>query len=151
MITDNEGIVQSVRNGLKLVSQSSNETELITGILHQQLGALRANNGRLLDIGCGYGRFAAAIAPYVSECTLLDPHSEMLKEAGRKLSALQKQVELHCCRVEDILAFAKWRFDLILLSHVLYYIPDWRLVIERCHQWLNPNGSTDNRPLVTPL
>ncbi|MFE3253934.1 class I SAM-dependent methyltransferase [Streptomyces sp. NPDC059209] len=40
--------------------------------------------GRLLDVGCGPGTVALAMAPYVAEVVGVDPDEDMLAEAGRQ-------------------------------------------------------------------
>lgn len=132
--------LQSVQDGLKLVSECSDETALITDALRRELNLNTTRYDQMFDVGCGYGRFAVAMVPYVRRFILLDPHSEMLTEAARHITALNKPFELHCCRIEDVLSNMDWRFDLILLAHVLYYTPDWRLVLDQCMNWLTPAG-----------
>lgn len=55
-------------------------------------GALAAHlaldgHGRLLDVGCGPGVLALALAPFVDEAVGLDPDPEMLAEAAHRAAA----------------------------------------------------------------
>lgn len=129
-----------VREGLKLVSEHSNETSLITETLARELNLQRKTYDQMLDIGCGFGRFSRAIGPSVQKFVLLEPDSVMLRSATRQIGTMGKPVESLCCRVEDVMDRDDWRFDLIMLSHVLYYTSDWRIVISRCLEWLTGTG-----------
>src|SRR5687768_84255 len=45
-------------------------------------------HGRLLDVGCGPGVLALALAPFVDEAVGLDPDPEMLAEAAQRAAAV---------------------------------------------------------------
>ena len=64
----------------------------VSGYAALLAGTLRLNGqGRLLDVGCGPGIVALALAPYFSAVVGVDPDPEMLAEARR--NAAQRGVE----------------------------------------------------------
>lgn len=84
-----------------------------------ELIGLRGNEA-LLDIGCGPGLLAIGFAPYVEQCTGIDPEAAMItaakaaaKEAGVALSLIHAQIE----------EFSDARtFDFITIGRALHWM-----------------------------
>ena len=92
---------------------------------------------RFLDIGAGGGHLTIPVAQQFEQTTIIEPN--------------QKQAEIFCRRYPAFCVHtASWtdvdlgdeRFDLILCSHVLYYIPEgaWLAMIEKMYRHLSPGG-----------
>ncbi len=132
--------MRSVRDGIKFLSERTNETEQIAGILRAELRLDTFPRDHVFDVGCGYGRFAAAIAPYVTRFTLLDPDRELLDGARQRIETLRKPSQAFCCRIEEAISMELGPFDLILMVHVLYYTPGWQRVVDCCAKLLSWTG-----------
>ena len=76
---------------------------------------------RLLDLGCGIGRFAAALAGEVAAVTGLDLSAGMIAEARRRCAGLAN-VRLLQGTGRDLAPFADGAFDLLLAADSFPYI-----------------------------
>lgn len=97
--------------------------EIILG--HLASGRVPLADTRLLDAGCGTGNFAAVLAPYVGELTLLDASEEMLDVARAKLAAVSNapEVDAHCGTLQT-LPFEDASFDAVMTNQVLHHLGD---------------------------
>lgn len=104
------------------------------------------------DLGCGSGRWAAAVAPKVGKLHCIDPSAKALAVAKRSLAG-QRNVEFHQASVDAIpLADASQDFGYSL--GVLHHIPDTAAGIRDCASKLKPGApflvylyyALDNRP-----
>ena len=104
------------------------------------------------DMGCGSGRWAAAIAPRVGKLHCIDPSDAALGVARRNLAGLHN-VEFHEAGVDDIpLADASQDFGYAV--GVLHHIPDTEAALRSCTAKLKPGAPFlvylyyrfDNRP-----
>jgi trans-aconitate methyltransferase len=95
---------------------------------------------RIFDFGFGDGAFLAEIGHCFPEADLLgsDISVEAVQKAGMRLPTANLEQE---DGVRSLSA-AKDQFDLIVLSHVLYYFPasNWRRLMEQVAARLNPHG-----------
>ncbi len=104
------------------------------------LGALtRPRYGRALEIGCSIGVFTAALAPRCDALLAVDGSATALATARAAYAALTH------VRFEDRIvpdAFPEGRFDLVVLSEVLYYLHprDLGRVAAQCLEALEPGG-----------
>jgi len=57
-------------------------------------------NSRVLDLGCGTGQVALALAPHVAEVIALDPQADILKE-GKALASARKIINVKWLRGES--------------------------------------------------
>ena len=104
------------------------------------LGALtRPRYGRALEVGCSIGVFTTALAPRCDALLAIDGSDTALARARETCAALP-QVRFEARIVPD--GFPDGRFDLIVLSEVLYYLhaSDLRRVAARCLDALAPGG-----------
>lgn len=75
----------------------------------------------VLDIGCGIGRIARALAPYVGRITGVDVSPAMVAEAERRSRDLAN-VDFSLCAGSDLAPFAGRRFGLIVAVDVFPYL-----------------------------
>ncbi len=90
------------------------------------------------DLGCGTGRAAEALAPYVNRVVAVDPSEAMLDEAGRRLSALVN-VDLRRGELES-LPLADGELDAALLVLVLHHVADPAEALAQVARVLAPGG-----------
>jgi ubiquinone/menaquinone biosynthesis C-methylase UbiE len=107
------------------------------GLLNHILG--RVKNGGLLDLGCGTGRVAVALAPHFREVVAVDPDAEMVDE-GRKhaLEARVSNINWHVSRAEEFAA-PLGKFDLITIGDAFHRLDQDR-VLEEARCWLADSG-----------
>jgi SAM-dependent methyltransferase len=74
-----------------------------------------------LDLGCGIGRVAAALAPDLGSIDGVDVSPRMLAAARRRCAALP-QLRFHLGSAADLAIFAPARFDLVLAVDTLPYL-----------------------------
>jgi SAM-dependent methyltransferase len=95
---------------------------------------------QVLELGCGFGFMAEAVAPRVSSRAVLvgvdaqasnrDPFLEKVRAAGRE------GVFIHA-RIKDALDWPAQRFDLVISSYSLYFFPE---AIPEIARVLKPDG-----------
>jgi SAM-dependent methyltransferase len=91
-------------------------------------------SGRVLDVGCGMGRYAGLVANHGAEVVGIDVSS-----------AVEKAAELwpQCAFVRgDIVAppFMPESFDLVYSFGVLHHLPDPLRGLRRCYELVKPGG-----------
>lgn len=121
---------------LRLFSECSTEKGIELVNIGEVIAGL-PNRRRFLDIGAGGGHLTLPVAQQFEQTTIVEPN--------------QKQADLFCRRHPAFCVHsASWtdvdlddeRFDLILCSHVLYYIPEgtWLPMIEKMYRHLSDGG-----------
>lgn len=111
----------------------------------QTLGRIRralgpAPVGRVLEVACGPGIVAEAIAPLVSTLVCIDATPEMLALAE---SRLQKSGQTNVTFQEalaEALPFAAGEFDAIVTRLSFHHFPDLPAVLTECRRVLRPHG-----------
>jgi SAM-dependent methyltransferase len=88
---------------------------------------------RILDLGAGDGRLAAALARAGHRVTAVEPFRDVV--AGRGLDG----VEVVRSGVQE-LELPEHTYDVVVLWHVLEHLDDPRAVLGRVHGWLAPRG-----------
>lgn len=73
---------------------------------------LLGSTRRILQIGCGIGRFEAVLADQVAEAHGIDISPDMIDAARRRCAGLAK-VHLACCSGKDLAPFADRSLDMI--------------------------------------
>jgi len=106
---------------------------------------LIAAGARVLDIGCGPGRFWAANAgtlPPGIDLTLADLSPGMVEEAVRNVAAVEGAWSSVTGEVADVCAlpFADGSFDVVTAMHMLYHAPDKDLAVSEIARVLKPGG-----------
>jgi len=96
--------------------------------------------GRLLDLGCGPGRVALALAPSFREVWAVDPEQEMI-DVGREKAGECGATNLRWIvgRAEDVQAPSDF-FELISIGEAFHRL-DQQIVARRALEWLHPGRS----------
>ena len=96
--------------------------------------------GKILDIGCGYGfmSYMLAFTSLQREITGIDYDEEKIDTANHCFSKTDMINFVH----SDVMGFAFEKYDAIILADMLHYLQptDQKLVIEKCISNLNPGG-----------
>jgi SAM-dependent methyltransferase len=105
---------------------------------------LLAGRPRVLDLGCGIGRLATALAPHVTAITGLDLSSAMIEEAQRRCADLP-QCSFATCSGRDLAGIPDASLDLVLAVDVFPYLVEGGLeltarMIEEALRVLRPGG-----------
>ncbi|MGW5637282.1 class I SAM-dependent methyltransferase [Streptomyces sp. NPDC003832] len=103
------------------------------------LGLLGDVNGLdILDAGCGPGLYLSELAARGARPVGIDQSTDMVRLAGQRLGSLAK------VRQHDLAEPLTWandeRFDIVLLTLVLHYLPDRVSTLRELARVLQPNG-----------
>jgi ubiquinone/menaquinone biosynthesis C-methylase UbiE len=95
---------------------------------------------RILDVGCGPGILAAALAPRAGEVVGCDLTPEMLERARQRCHGANLQnVRFNLGRAES-LPFADGSFDVVVTRATLHHFPDPQLVVGEMARVTVPRG-----------
>jgi len=106
------------------------------------LESLRFTDLRILDIGCGTGRFAASVLRHVPDAEVwgLDLSGGMLRRAAARSTA-QEEGRLHLVQADsEQLPFPDDYFDAVTCSHSFHHYPHQEKVLAEMHRVLRPQG-----------
>jgi ubiquinone/menaquinone biosynthesis C-methylase UbiE len=93
---------------------------------------------RILDLGCGTGRYSAALARYFgADVEAVDPSEKMLEQALKKPHA-----HVRFCKASgEELPLDDESVDLVFMSMVFHHFDSPESVARECRRVLRPNGS----------
>ncbi len=98
-------------------------------------------NGRVLDAGCGTGVLAAVAAELGGHVTGFDGSAAMIDIAKHKEVDALGRLAFHVAALSDILKFGPAKYDLVLSSSVMEYVPGPLSETVRMHaDMLQPGG-----------
>ena len=101
------------------------------------------SNSRLLEIGCGSGRYALSLAESVScEVLGLDVNEFAVTNANRLATqaGMSDRVRFQTCDVSKPLAFQSASFHAAFSNDVICHIPDRLGLLRELHRVLKPGG-----------
>lgn len=101
-----------------------------------QIGDIRGQ--RILDLGCGTGRYCALLAALGAEVIGLDPSARMLDQARRKLTEICG-FDLHLGTLEQA-GFPSAHFHLVLSALTLAHLPNLAPILTEAARVLKPGG-----------
>jgi SAM-dependent methyltransferase len=94
----------------------------------------KKRSGRLLDIGCGYGYFAAACREKGYEVQGIDVSEWAAQHAVQRLG-----IPVSIGKINEI-ELTPHSFDIITMWHFLEHVPDPHLVLQKAKTWLKKDG-----------
>jgi 2-polyprenyl-6-hydroxyphenyl methylase/3-demethylubiquinone-9 3-methyltransferase len=104
------------------------------------------NNQHILDLGCGGGILAEALAIEGANVTGLDLASSSIEVAKLHLYESNLDVDYQCLDIGDYIGD---KFDIISCMEMIEHVPNPEYIIKQCSNHLKPNGflflSTLNR------
>ncbi len=103
-------------------------------VLDRISGRQGAAPARVLDLGCGNGRFLAQLAARGLEC-----HGTELTAVTASRAAALPELEIRTAPLAAD-AYPAAHFDVISLWHVLEHLSDPDQVLRWCRRWLAPGG-----------
>ena len=119
-----------------------------------------SESSKVLDIGCGMGRWAETIIPVASFYLGADFSSEMIQVAQKRCNHLEKNYEFINLSFQELVQaseelFQKKKFNKVIISGVCMYINDsemeqcytglLRLLDEHCVLFLNETVAVEKR------
>ncbi len=93
---------------------------------------------RVLDLGCGTGRYCALLANLGATVIGIDPSSEMLEQAKRQITPLC-HFELRHGMIDKI-RFPDEHFDLVLSALTFSHLPELEPILAECARVLKRDG-----------
>ena len=112
-------------------------------------GHVELTGARVLDVGCGGGILAEAMAARGAQVTGIDLSDKALAVARLHLLESGQQVDYRKIPVETLAAEAPASFDVVTCMEMLEHVPDPASVVRACATLVKPGGqvflSTLNR------
>lgn len=100
------------------------------------------SDSNVLEIGCGTGSLALALAAYAGHIHALDFSAEMLRIANGKQQAQGvSNVTFHQGTLDGAVPFERESFDSALAFSILHLVPDRPQVLRNIFELLRPGGS----------
>lgn len=94
----------------------------------------------VLDVGCGGGILAEAMAARGARVTGIDLAEKPLQVARLHLLESGRQVKYRKMAVEDLAAESPAAYDVVTCMEMLEHVPDPAAVVSACAQLLKPGG-----------
>jgi len=118
---------------------STERIERLVKLIRQLVQPRQGHTPRLLDIGCGTGRFAIPLACSLEEFSVTgaDASEKMLEQARQKPQAARVNWSLQNVCSQN---FESGSFDVVFLSDLLHHIDDPVAALRECFRVLRPGG-----------
>lgn len=125
---------------LKMSLMSSTETWRRAHFMQHVLLDRLSKPRSLLEVGIGDARLTRWLTKHFSRAVLVEPNAQAVCQVTQQ-SFPHCQIDVVPGHIEDI-ELKQQRFDLINLSHMLYYIPEqqWVPLIKKLYTHLKPGG-----------
>ncbi len=130
---------------LELMLQSTLETRHNGLFFKRIVLPLLQRKKTLLDVGPGDGEITSWVGNSFKEITAIDTNKEIINALNTRKKILKKGIQLTKIQSDILntqLKLADDYYDLILLSHILYYVErhKWCYVIDIAYRALRPGG-----------
>ncbi len=127
-----------IKNPNRTLWNNYEESAVIRGRLVTQILSMRLDlrSARILDIGCGTGGAAVALARAGARLTAVDPDPDKIQKA-RQLAQKQNNIEF---RVGDMTNENGTCYDGIILNDVLEHVDDPDATLSFCRKNLKKDG-----------
>lgn len=96
---------------------------------------------KVLDIGCGGGILAEALAQHGAEVTAIDLAQASLSVAKLHLLESGLDIDYQLVSAEELAAKQPDHFDVITCLEMLEHVPDPEAIVQACNKLLKPGGS----------
>ena len=113
-------------------------TELPTEADLKLLGTLEG--ARILDLGCGTGRNAVALAQAGAKVLAVDPSTELLAAARERAEAAEVRIELHQAELAELAFLRSDSIDAAISVMTLNTADDLARVFRQVHRVLKPEA-----------
>ena len=123
-----EGDLEAGGVGQRLDATFAGQAERVTALYGK-------TPGRLLDVGCGDGRFLAAMAARGWRTEGVETDSVAAHLARQRSKSVIHETPLEAAQFPDN------SFDMVSLLHVLEHVPDPRATLTEAHRILRPGGA----------
>jgi 2-polyprenyl-6-hydroxyphenyl methylase/3-demethylubiquinone-9 3-methyltransferase len=115
-------------------------------------GRCRLAGAAVLDIGCGGGILAEALARQGAVVIGIDGSAEVIRVAAEHCAACGLRIDYRQATAEQLAAAHPTRFDVVTCMELLEHVPEPRAVVEAAARLVSPRGSlffsTINRSLT---
>jgi 2-polyprenyl-3-methyl-5-hydroxy-6-metoxy-1,4-benzoquinol methylase len=108
--------------------------------VEQMLGGRVAAGSHWLDVGCGSGVFARALAAAGAAVTGVDAAPAMLEAAQKSRAIPAPAITYQLVRTVETLPFSQASFDGVICLSVLEYLEDPLSALYELHRVLRPDG-----------
>lgn len=128
---------------LELMLSSTQETRHRGMFITEKILPRLQYKHNLLDIGPGNGRLTGWIGNKFNNVTVIESNYEEIKQLNLQPKILRDKISLKKINASIVdVAIQKNFYDLGLLLHVLYYVPQkkWFSIVEKVYQAVNTNG-----------
>ena len=92
---------------------------------------------KILEVGCGTGRFTARMLPQCKEITCIEPDDDALTVL--KANIVDSRLKIHCGTF-DIVPIPRGYYDYVVFSWSMYLIPEKTKNIKLAYDCLKPGG-----------
>jgi SAM-dependent methyltransferase len=109
------------------------------GALQRLLGPLEGK--RVLDLGCGAGTNAVALARCGARVTAIDPSTSRLTRARHAAEIAEARIEFHHCDLADLAFVRADSVDVVLAVYSLSQVQDLGRVFRQLHRVMVPEAT----------